>query len=192
MVDLKNRLSSMSKNPELTMTAEPPKPEPKIPENRQKAGIFPEFFRRMKRVTGLGEDVKTTGELPPEPEMMTARNSLATGGVKGPVDPISKDEFYVGVAALMQFGGVATKLKSLPIKPEEEEDARLAVDALYDTAVDVPWLHFLVEPGNKWVQRALCIGVFVKGKYEVVRLEIAGRKLASKEQEPSAQAELGV
>lgn len=63
------------------------------------------------------------------------------------------------------FGGfraahLMTGLNSLHV-PEGDKGATAAAEALHDTIMDVPALHFLLQPQGKWLTRVFVIGSFV-------------------------------
>jgi len=102
-------------------------------------------------------------------------------GLEGEVQParLSKDDFY-GVFKMMfampnMLPVAPFPLKTLPIKPEEEDGARAASDAIYDIACETPYLSWLIEPGSEWMQRAMVIGAFSFGKLMAIKLELDAR-----------------
>ena len=74
------------------------------------------------------------------------------------------------------FGLGSNWFKSLAIKPEEESSATAACDAIYDSALEVEWLKFLIQPGNVWVGRILAIAMFTGPKLQALRAEIEARQ----------------
>lgn len=99
---------------------------------------------------------------------------------------MNKDEF-----SMLFFGagnvchvmlGYETLLTLNPDNPQAVE----AVNAVYDCIYDVPQLHWLLKPGNVWVQRAFSIGFFfvpfcmgIRKDIQAKRIEkIASRKTA--------------
>lgn len=92
-------------------------------------------------------------------------------------DVLSPDDFYQGVfVPLHAVSGAVFMLESLPVKPEEEQRARAASDALYDTALETPALRFLIEPSNKWMQRAFALWAYAAPKAAAVRMELMAKK----------------
>lgn len=117
-----------------------------------------------------------------------------TPGDKPPPEPMSREQFF-----MMFRGGIGAP--NLMLKPplqslviaESDQAARQASDAIYETCLEVPALRFLIEPTNKWLQRALIVGGFGYGVYASCMAEIAARKpppKAAKEQdnEPATAA----
>lgn len=89
---------------------------------------------------------------------------------------ITKEAFFVAFKAMFGLSGSLLALQSLPISESEEMAAREASDALYETALVVPFLSFLITPANEWAGRIAAIGLFTWGKYHVVRAELDARK----------------
>ena len=74
---------------------------------------------------------------------------------------ISADDFYKMFGGGFTFFGHMTKVE--PFKMVENmPSSRPASDALYETILDIPALHFLLNPmrHSKWIGRAFVIGVF--------------------------------
>ncbi len=88
---------------------------------------------------------------------------------------LTKDQFYAGFGGCFTMASAVTRLKSLEIN-DNDRMAREASDAIYDTAIETPMFHFLVRPGNVYVQRSLVILVFAKTKADMVKAEIAMRR----------------
>ncbi len=60
--------------------------------------------------------------------------------------------------------GKMGKYNSLTIHTNEEPAANACASALYDICTDVPWLNFLLDWNNIWLQRSLAIGAFMVPK----------------------------
>ena len=88
---------------------------------------------------------------------------------------LSKDMFFETFKGIFNISGSVTRLNSLKID-DGDESARLACDAIYDTANETPFLRFLIEPSNIWVQRGLCIAMFTLPKVAAVQKELQARK----------------
>ncbi|PLW75404.1 hypothetical protein [Cohaesibacter celericrescens] len=93
----------------------------------------------------------------------------------GPAGVLTKDQFYMAFASVFDFSGLMLQLQSLPIQAHEQGSARAASDAIYEVAEKSPWLSFLIEPSNEWVQRALVVGTFAFGKAMAVSGELNAR-----------------
>lgn len=107
-----------------------------------------------------------------------ADDAMATGDVAA-AGLISKDDFFSMMQVCFAVPNVMPfppfPLESLPIKPEEQQAARAASDAIYEIAAESAYLRWLVEPGSVWMQRALAIGPFVAMKAMAIRAELAAR-----------------
>lgn len=61
------------------------------------------------------------------------------------------------------IGGVVNAVKPLPTLDTLSADNPIcenALDALYETFMDVPQMHWILSPGNEWAQRGFTIGMF--------------------------------
>lgn len=67
-------------------------------------------------------------------------------------------------------------LESLPVRPEEEGQARAASDALYDICGEVHWLRFLIKADDPWLMRVLAIGGFAVPKALAVAAEVRSKR----------------
>lgn len=89
---------------------------------------------------------------------------------------LNKDQFYDlfrGIFAapnmFLAMRGQAP-LNALNIAPENAA-ARAASDATYEICEETESLRWMLEPGNKWAQRALIIGSFVMGVGQTAMIE---------------------
>lgn len=87
---------------------------------------------------------------------------------------LSEDDFHKVFCTGFNIASKMSGLKSLEVN-ETDGAARGASHALYETISDIPALHFILQPGGKWGQRALLIGAFAVPMALSVRAEIAGR-----------------
>lgn len=133
--------------------------------------------------------------LSPEPDHLEGLTIAEPAGAAGD-NPVSlagapqvftKDQFFQNFVGVHALAGTLTKLQSLAIADKEKDTARAASDAIYDIAADTPWLRFLIEPSNIWLQRAMAIGAFAVPKAMAVRIELAARRPA-KGQKPGGDA----
>lgn len=122
------------------------------------------------------EDIKIAPEIPLEnPGVDISANASGM---------LTRDQFYGAFESVFAFGGAITKLESLPIQPGEKPSANAAANILYDMALELPWLRFLIEPQNIMLQRVIVVGSFGYMKYAAVKLEIDFRRAErQKEQE---------
>jgi len=97
-----------------------------------------------------------------------------------PGAPLAGDGF-VGLKVFQQgfdltftLFGQLTGLETLKLAPASEA-SRPASQAIYETCVEVPWLHWLIRPEGKWLQRAFTVGAFAVPLAVGVRVELAAR-----------------
>lgn len=88
---------------------------------------------------------------------------------------LTKDQFFTGFGGMFTMASAMTGLKSLAVD-ESDQMARQASDAIYDTAAEMPMFHFLIRPGNIYLQRSLVILAFAIPKVEAVKAEAAARR----------------
>ncbi|WOI51966.1 hypothetical protein [Parvularcula sp. LCG005] len=94
------------------------------------------------------------------------------------------------VAAGLRMARVNTgplPLASLPIAPHEQEAAQGASDALYDTIVAIPALHFIIQPGGEWMPRIIAIATFGGLKLMAIKAELTARAHAAATASDEAQ-----
>ena len=103
----------------------------------------------------------------------------------GPGEVMGRDEFVALFIGSFQMGAAFTGLQSLKIEGEETGRAREAASAIYDTALEVPALRWIIQPGNIWMQRALVVLAFTLPKGAAIKAELATRKRPKK---PTAAA----
>jgi len=87
---------------------------------------------------------------------------------------IGADEFHILFCVGFSTASHLTKLKSLHVE-REDESARACTQALYDTIIDVPALHFMLQPQNKWFERAIAIGMFTVPMALAVKDELSAK-----------------
>ena len=130
----------------------------------------------------------------PETEGVDARDPDGGQGVLNYLmDP---DEFYTMFQALVTAPNAGLELKGVaPLQSLEAASTspgcRNASNALYATCMDVPWLRFLLEPEQIWLQRAFPVGLFAFGTYKAVRLELAGRAKNTRQDPNKQKQDLG-
>lgn len=98
-----------------------------------------------------------------------AVSSAPPPGVVGPED---WHKLFIGG---FKFCHMLTGLKSLDVP--DDGRAQAASAALYETIVDIPALHFMLNPGGKWGQRAIAIGAFTIPIAISLNAEMKGPKL---------------
>lgn len=114
-----------------------------------------------------------------EPSPAVELDQAAAGGL------MTKDEWWRDFRAIFEvsgamlgmvpIGGVREPVRSLVIAADDDQ-ARAAADAIYDTAAETSVLRFLLQPGNQWFARLLVIGAFAAGKYRLVSDELRARR----------------
>jgi hypothetical protein len=88
---------------------------------------------------------------------------------------LTKEQFFAGFGGMFAMASAMTGLKSLTVEADDDS-ARQASDAIYDTAAEVPMFRFLIAPGNLYVQRALVVLAFGVPKYQAVKAEALERR----------------
>lgn len=111
----------------------------------------------------------------------------AGGGDALPPGMLGKDEFYQIFVTGFKVASIATHLKSVEVNPQDQ-GARAASDAIYETVSEIPALRFLLQPQGKVFGRIVTIGMFVVPMAMNVQAEIAARAVAKK---PNAAPQTG-
>ncbi|MDF1846193.1 MAG: hypothetical protein P1U69_03235 [Parvibaculaceae bacterium] len=106
------------------------------------------------------------------PEFGPEPGGVSTPGLAPGI--LTKDQFFGMFRALIAAPNGVLAFQKKPqlttlVIAENDQAARAASDALWDTCNEVPWLRWMIEPGSVWAQRAFVIGGFV------VPLSIAAR-----------------
>lgn len=74
---------------------------------------------------------------------------------------ISKDVFIGLIFGAADFGkNFKPEYKSLQMLDSGNIAAVNAFEVLYDCILDVPQLHWMLNPGGKWAQRGFALGMF--------------------------------
>lgn len=95
---------------------------------------------------------------------------------------LSQDQFRQSFVGLHNAGSAFTGIKAvaLPNGYINEATANEVADTLYETILDIPMLHFLLEPSNKWFGRAMVMTVYVAGMNNAIKSEIGEKQQPSK------------
>jgi hypothetical protein len=122
-------------------------------------------------------------------------DDLITGPDPGLADQITlvalgKDEFFNIFVACFQLSSHMTQLKSLMVS-EGNGAARNCSDAVYDCILDIPALHFLLDPQSKWAARAFAIGCFAVPMAITVKAELAMRNAPKQKPKPEPGVQPG-
>lgn len=108
----------------------------------------------------------------PEPELGAEPGPDQAAGV------LPREAFRAGFAMAFRFAGSLTGLKTLAQAPDRP-DAAAAADCLYDCALESPWLRWLIEPSNVWLQRTIVLGAFAVPLALEARAELRERREAA-------------
>ncbi len=85
------------------------------------------------------------------------------------------EESFIGLHGMAAaFSGLESI--ALPNSRVDTGTANEVAGAIYETILDVPMLHFILQPGNKWLGRALVMVVYVQGMRGAVGAELAARR----------------
>ena len=95
-------------------------------------------------------------------------------------DLLTRDQFFTAFCAIFAAPNILILAQGQPhldslVIDRDDAAARAASNALYDTCADVPWLRWLIQPENVWLQRAAAIGLFGYQRYQLVRMELSSR-----------------
>ena len=133
-------------------------------------------------------EIDTTLYDEPEPLHNVTGEDGVMSDDETPEGCLTKEQFFVMVfCPLHNLPAAYLRLESLPIRKAEMEAARQASDAIYDCCADVESMHWLINPSNVWMQRAVCIGAFVVPKGMAVKAELVQRKQEKMRQQQEAQ-----
>ncbi len=132
------------------------------------------------------DDIPVAGETV-QADAESDQASAGEGGAApdhAPPKLLSKDDFYrmfemaFHAPNFVLAGRGPFPLESLPIKPEERQQARAASDAIYEIAAETPALRWLLQPDLPWLQRTIPIVMFLGGKVFAIRTEIRAKRAA--------------
>ena len=103
---------------------------------------------------------------------------------------LTRDEFrdsFVGLhGAAAAFTGI--KALALPNSHINTATADEVSDTIYETILDIPMLHFMLYPGNKWLGRGFVMVMYVQGMRNAIGEEVAARNNAQSEKSKSSTA----
>lgn len=88
---------------------------------------------------------------------------------------LNVDEFHKIFCLGFNVASSVTRLKSLAVDANDGA-AKGCSAAIYETCLEIPALHFLLQPGGKWGGRILAIGAFVVPMSIGVKEELAERR----------------
>jgi len=119
-------------------------------------------------------------EVEQETEAETARQNM-----------LGADDFHALFCVGFSTASHLTGLKSLHVE-KTDGSAKACTQALYDTITDIPALHFLLMPQNKWFERAFAIGSFTVPMAISVSRELAAPAAAQESENRQSQPEAPV
>jgi hypothetical protein len=105
------------------------------------------------------------------PGAETGADSAAQGPVFMP-----RDEWCKVWLAAHGIAGFILNSAALQRVTPELRGAMDAAGAIYDTAAEVSWLHWLLDPHSKWFQRAIVVAGFYGPLFREVQGEIRARR----------------
>lgn len=79
------------------------------------------------------------------------------------------------------------KAIALPNSGVSQEVADQTAIALYETIMDIPMLHFMLQPGNKWLGRSFVMLAYVQGMRIAIREELGAKQKKTQQTKPQAQ-----
>lgn len=117
-------------------------------------------------------EMKTRVVIEPEPD----DNAVETiAGAQSDKPIVAREMFQQTFIAAFTTAGAMSGLRSLMIA-QDDQLAREAANALYDSALQVPALRFMIEEGSGWVQRGFVLIAFGTSIVRGVRAEIQERR----------------
>ena len=104
-------------------------------------------------------------------------SSEGGGDISNSAAMLQPEEFHKVFCLAFNVGSAVTRLKSLTVN-EGDDRAINCSRAIYDTCLEIPALHFLLQPGGKWGGRILAIGAFAIPMSLAVKDELQERHRA--------------
>jgi hypothetical protein len=103
---------------------------------------------------------------------------------------LTQDQFRQSFIGLHGMASSFTGWQSLalPNSHVNEATANEVADTLYETILDVPMLHFMIQPGNKWLGRTIVMAVYVQGMRQAITAEAAQKRKEKGEEISYAKA----
>lgn len=106
---------------------------------------------------------------------------LAAGGF------LSAEAWQGGLRHALSLGGHMTGLRTLLASPDAPTFPD-AAQAMYDSILACPPLHFLIRPGGLWIQRAAAVMVWAVPIGAGVRAELAERRASRSSRSSSSSS----
>lgn len=104
-------------------------------------------------------------------------SDVKTAQVVSGANIMTKDEYATFFRGGFKFARHMSGIKSLDITPQNEEAAKGAADAVYETIMDIPSLHWMLDKAlfGKWGERAFAIAAFSIPMAMAVKEELSQR-----------------
>jgi len=104
---------------------------------------------------------------------------------------MSQDDFtanFIGLhGAAATFSGI--KSLALPNSHVNEATAEEVAGVLYETILDIPMLHFMLYPGNKWIGRGFVMIMYVQGMRGAISAEMAEKGHKKQKAKPHTKSQ---
>ena len=95
-------------------------------------------------------------------------------------DPLyTREEFYQAFKSVFQYCGDQFDIKSMPIRPEEEQGARVTANRIYDMAEKYAFMRFMINKNSSRVLETILMIQFITGKASAVWKEKTNMSLGS-------------
>lgn len=91
---------------------------------------------------------------------------------------LPKDEWCKGFIAMHGMGAAFMGIKALAL-PNARIDgatAQQVAETFYEMILEIPMLHFMLQPGGKWLGRVMVIGMYAQGMRAAVGEELQERR----------------
>lgn len=95
---------------------------------------------------------------------------------------LTQEEFRESFIGLHGVASAFSGLQSiaLPNNRIQQATANEIADTLYETILDIPMLHFILQPGNKWLGRGFMLIVYIQGMRGAVIEELRAKNQSQK------------
>ena len=96
---------------------------------------------------------------------------------------LPKDEWSKGFIALHGMGAAMSGIKAIALPNEriDEATALQVAETFYDMLLEIPMLHFMLQPGGKWLGRVMIINMYAHGMRMAIGAELHERRNAEKQ-----------
>lgn len=157
----------------------------------QKSPFQKEATNQLQETLNQSQSEASQQEEALQQELRTSSQATTTSpdhfddllGLEQPAAPepsnilLTQDQFRQSFIGLHGMTSSFTGLKSiaLPNNRINEGTANEIADTFYETILDIPMMHFMLQPSNKWLGRAICIGIYVQGMRGAISEELQER-----------------